>query len=114
MGNLVGRNARTVNKLAVSEDCSGGPLRLIPPGHANLFSATTSRRQLIFNDPVGQVPICPAPGIDLVEQQLEGIARGSGDLHRLSGPSIRTIEQRLATNFFKQQIDIPPRLQRPL
>jgi hypothetical protein len=35
----------------------------------------------------------PAPGIDLIKQQLEGITRGDGDLHGLSGSPVSAIEQ---------------------
>ena len=35
----------------------------------------------------------PAPGIDLIKQQLEGITSGDGDLHRLSRSSISAIKQ---------------------
>jgi hypothetical protein len=35
----------------------------------------------------------PAPGIDFIKQQLEGITSRDGDLHRLSRPSVSAIEQ---------------------
>jgi hypothetical protein len=42
---------------------------------------------------VGQRRFDPAPGIDLIKQQLEGIVGRDGDLHHLSGSSISAIEQ---------------------
>ena len=58
-----------------------------------LSRGTVPRWQLISIRGVRQRRFDPAPGIDLIKQQLEGIVGGDGYLHHLSRSSISAIEQ---------------------
>ena len=63
---------------------------------AGLHGGRTGRaqgRQSISIRSVGHRRFDPASRIDLIKQDLEGITGGDGDLHRLSRPSISTVEQ---------------------
>ena len=58
-----------------------------------LSRGTVPRWQLISIRSVRHRRFDPAPGIDFIKQQLEGIVGRDGYLHRLSRSSISTIEQ---------------------
>src|SRR6516225_4939598 len=58
-----------------------------------LSRGTVPRWQLISIRGLRHWRFDPAPGIDLIKQQLEGIVGGDGYLHHLSRSSISAIEQ---------------------
>jgi len=60
---------------------------------ARLFRSIQAPWQLTSIRSVGHRRVDPAPGIDFIKQQLEGIVGRDGYLHRLSRSSISAIEQ---------------------
>src|SRR6516164_4799678 len=61
---------------------------------ARLFRAIQARQRYISNRIVrDRRRFVPAPGVDIVEQLLDDITGGGGDLHRQSSSSICAIKQ---------------------